>query len=90
MGRSQSTVSRELGRNRGQCGYRHRQAHGKAQQRQADKPKEVKPPPVLAGEIDALLEQQWSPEQVGRLKRESKASVCHLCLLGMKPSTRIC
>ncbi|WP_081485765.1 helix-turn-helix domain-containing protein [Thiothrix nivea] len=42
--RSQSTVSRELTRNRGARGYRHKQAHAKAQQRHADKPK--------AGQVD--------------------------------------
>ncbi len=32
LGRSQSTFSRELGRNTGQRGYRHQQAHGKAKE----------------------------------------------------------
>jgi IS30 family transposase len=39
LGHNQSTISRELRRNRGQRGYRHKQAHGKAQQRHADKRK---------------------------------------------------
>lgn len=78
LGRSQSTVSRELRRNRGQRGYRHKQAHSQAQQRHADKPKAVKLTSELVRDIDALLEQQWSPEQVsGRLKQEGKAWVCH-------------
>jgi IS30 family transposase len=74
LGRSQSTISRELTRNRGQRGYRHKQAHTKAQQRHADKPKAVKLTPELAGSIGLLLEQQWSPEQIsGRLKAEGKS-----------------
>lgn len=79
LGRNQSTISRELTRNRGQRGYRHKQAHTKAQQRQVDKPKAVKLTPELAGSIDALLlGQQWSPEQIsGRLGAEGKATVCH-------------
>ncbi len=78
LGRSQSTISRELRRNRGQRGYRHKQAQAKAQQRHADKPKAVKLTPELAGSIGTLLEQQWSPEQIsGRLKEESKTTVCH-------------
>lgn len=79
LGRSQSTVSRELARNRGQRGYRHKQAHAKARQRHVDKPKAVRLTPELAGSIDALLlGQQWSPEQIsGRLKAEGKAAVCH-------------
>ncbi|WGZ93011.1 MAG: IS30 family transposase [Candidatus Thiothrix putei] len=78
LGRSQSTISRELTRNRGQRGYRHKQAHTKAQQRHADKPKAVKLTPELAVSIDTLLEQQWSPEQIsGRLKAEGKTTICH-------------
>jgi len=78
LGRSQSTVSRELRRNRGQRGYRHQQAHSKAQQRHAYKAKAVKLTPALVSNIDALLEQQWSPEQIsGRLTQEGQASVCH-------------
>ncbi|WGZ94146.1 MAG: IS30 family transposase [Candidatus Thiothrix putei] len=78
LGRSQSTISRELTRNRGQRGYRHKQAHAKAQQRHADKPKAVKLTPELAVSIDTLLEQQWSPEQIsGRLKAEGKTTICH-------------
>lgn len=79
LGRSQSTIHRELTRNRGQRGYRHKQAHAKAQQRHVEKPKVVKLTPELAGNIGTLLEeQQWSPEQIsGRLKADGKASVCH-------------
>lgn len=78
LGRSQSTISRELTRNRGQRGYGHKQAHSKAQQRQANKPKAVKLTPELAVSIGTLLEQQWSPEQIsGRLKAEGKATICH-------------
>ena len=78
LGRSQSTISRELTRNRGQRGYRYKQAHTKAQQRHADKPKAVKLTPELAVSIGTLLEQQWSPEQIsGRLKAEGKATICH-------------
>lgn len=78
LGRSQSSISRELSRNRGQRGYRHKQAQGKARQRHADKHKAVKMTPALVNNIDELLEQQWSPEQIsGRLKQEGKATVCH-------------
>ncbi|MBK8455178.1 MAG: IS30 family transposase [Thiofilum sp.] len=78
LGRSPSTISRELTRNRGQRGYRHKQAHAKAQQRHANKPKAVKLTPELAVSMGTLLEQQWSPEQIsGRLKAEGKATICH-------------
>lgn len=78
LGRSQSTISRELSRNRGQRGYHHKQAHNKAQRRHAEKPKAIKLTPALMLSIDSLLEQQWSPEQIsGRLKEEGKECVCH-------------
>lgn len=78
LGRSQSTITRELNRNRGQRGYRHKQAQAKAEQRHADKPKAIKLTAELVGSINALLEKQWSPEQIsGRLKAEGKATVCH-------------
>lgn len=78
LGRSQSTISRELKRNRGQRGYRHKQAQAKAEQRHLDKPKAVKLTAELIGSIDTMLEKQWSPEQIsGRLKAEGKVAVCH-------------
>ena len=42
LGRSQSTISRELDRNTGQRGYRHKQADQLSQERHNDKPKAVK------------------------------------------------
>lgn len=58
LGRSQSTISRELRRNRGQRGYRHKQAHAKAQQRHADKPKAVKLTLELVSNLNMLLVEQ--------------------------------
>ena len=77
LGRSQSTISRELNRNKGKRGYRHKQAHTKAQQRHKDKPKAIKLTLELTNDIDKMLEQQWSPEQIsGRLGAERKIRVC--------------
>ncbi len=42
LGRSQATISRELARNTGQRGYRHKQADRMAQERHQTKPKSVK------------------------------------------------
>ncbi len=39
IGRSKSTIYRELHRNKGKKGYRHKQAHAKACKRQTDKVK---------------------------------------------------
>lgn len=42
IGRNKSTISRELQRNTGKCGYRYQQAQIKARQRHFDKPKAIK------------------------------------------------
>jgi len=78
LGRSQSTISREIRRNTGQRGYRHKQAGCLAQERHVDKPKAIK----LTGEIKDVIEckllQDWSPEQVaGWLEKEGILKLHH-------------
>jgi IS30 family transposase len=75
LGRSPSTVSRELHRNRpaqaGKNGYRAMLAQAKAEHR-AKRPKASKLASCerLRAEVQAMLEQQMSPEQIsGRLPR---------------------
>lgn len=75
-----STISRELTRNRGQRGYRHRQAHQKAVDRKRNAsavPRKMTP--ALLAVIDGKLSnQQWSPEQIaGWLKREQAVEISH-------------
>jgi IS30 family transposase len=71
VGVSPSTVSRELRRNRGQRGYRPQQAHQKALARRQHKAHTTKMTPPVVAQIEALIGQDWSPEQVaGRLLRE--------------------
>ena len=78
MGRSKSTISRELRRNKGNCGYRYQQAQIKAQRRHLDKPKAIKLDEAMKQVITPLIEEKWSPEQIsGRLKRLEKPSVSH-------------
>ena len=72
LGLSQSTVSKELARNRGQRDYRPGQAQRKASERQASKKKRSR---VITGELEAeirkRLEIKHSPEQISlRLKSE--------------------
>lgn len=72
VGVSQSTVSKELARNRGLRGYRPKQAQRKASERQAAKKKRSR---VIAGDLEAeicrRLELRHSPEQISlRLKTE--------------------
>src|ERR1035437_232661 len=62
---SQSEVSREICRNRGQRGYRFKQAEAKAQARQAIRSKPRKLTVQLRCMIEAKLRQmRWSPEQI--------------------------
>ena len=71
LGVSPSTVSRELGRNRGPRGYRAHQAHQQALARRRHKAKATKMTPAVVARVEALIGQDWSPEQVaGRLHRE--------------------
>lgn len=78
LGRSQSTLSREISRNTGQRGYRHKQAHGLAEQRHKNKPKAVKLTEEVKQFIEGYLKQDWSPEQItGRLEREGIIKLHH-------------
>lgn len=71
LGRSQGALSREINRNKGQRGYRHKQAHAFAQQRQKEKPKAVKLTDAIKQRISDDIRSDWSPEQVaGRLEKE--------------------
>lgn len=78
IGRSKSTISRELRRNKGQRGYRHQQAQIKAERRHADKPKAIKLDEAMKQVIKPLIEEKWSPEQIsGRLKILDEPTVSH-------------
>ena len=70
LGVHKSTISRELRRNRGQRGYRPKQAHRKAMVRRKEKVQ-----PRISDDDWALIEEKirldWSPEQIsGWLERE--------------------
>jgi IS30 family transposase len=70
-----STVGRDINRNRGRCGYRPRQADQKACNRRKTPRRIVR---IQWDEVDALLRQDWSPEQVsGWLKTQERKSVSH-------------
>ncbi|WP_221895318.1 helix-turn-helix domain-containing protein [Bathymodiolus japonicus methanotrophic gill symbiont] len=76
--RSQSNISREIKRNTGQRGYRHKQAEYFAQERHKNKPKEVKLTDEIKGIVNVRIEDDWSPEQIaGRLKQEGIISLHH-------------
>src|SRR4051812_39570715 len=66
LGRSASTISREIGRNRDLDGrYRpHHAEHAAKARMRRPRPRRVAVDGVLAGAVARLLGQRWSPEQV--------------------------
>ena len=78
LGVSQSTVSREMCRNRGQRGYRFKQAEAKAQARQAIRSRPRKLTAPLRRKIEAKLRQmRWSPEQISGWLFEQGIKLSH-------------
>jgi IS30 family transposase len=78
VGTTQSTISRELRRNRGQRGYRHKQAHRLAMARRLGAAKSVKMTPEMVRRVEQKLRENWSPEQIsGWLAKERGESLSH-------------
>lgn len=78
LDRSESTISREIGRNRGECGYRHRQAQRSAEERRFASRRREKFTPVMQAEIERHLRADLSPEQVtGLMRRKGEETVSH-------------
>lgn len=76
LGVHKSTVGRELKRNHGKRGYRPQQAHNLAMERRQKGLPRIST--KLWAEVDRLLRQDWSPEQIsGRLKKEQKICISH-------------
>ena len=78
LGVSQSAVSREIYRNRGERGYRFKQAEAKAQARQAIRSKPRKLTVPTRSKIEAKLRQmRWSPEQISGWLSEQGIKLSH-------------
>ena len=78
LGVSQSAVSREMRRNRGQRGYRFKQAEATAQARQAIRSKPRKLTAPIRRKIEAKLRQmRWSPEQISGWLSEQGIKLSH-------------
>ncbi len=80
IGVHKSTLSREVRRNRGQRGYRPKQAQTSAcaRKQQQTRAAAARIEPATWLQIESLVRKDWSPEQVsGHLKREQKISVSH-------------
>lgn len=81
IGRSKSTISRELSRNKGERGWRPRQAQQKAEERLTKRGAgNVKRVSTAAWEFakEHLQKEQWSPDQIaGYLKVEGLETISH-------------
>lgn len=76
LGRAVSSIFRELVRNRGQKGYRPKQAHWKAQ-RQAKRPGPRRFTEAVRADAVARLRMGWTPEIISqRARLEGRAGVC--------------
>lgn len=64
VGTTQPTISRELRRNRGERGYRHKQAQRKATERRQNASRRIKMTPELIKLIEEKVSCKWSPEQI--------------------------
>lgn len=77
LGRSPSTISRELRRNKGLRGYRPKQAHTLAQHRKQERDRRQIPESGWT-RVEQLLLEDWSPEQIsGWLAQEEGLKVSH-------------
>ncbi|WP_308318445.1 IS30 family transposase [Thiolapillus sp.] len=70
-GRSASTISRELRRNRGIEGYQAETAQRVADRRRREAGKRHKRTPELIAWVEARLRDDWSPEQIAGSLREA-------------------
>ncbi|VAW80201.1 Mobile element protein [hydrothermal vent metagenome] len=78
LGRDQSTISREINRNTGLRGYRHKQAQHLTQERHYRKSKAAKLTDDIKKLIEKHVNQDWSPEQIaGRLEKEGVIKLHH-------------
>lgn len=80
IGVHRSTVGREIKRNcdKRSMEYRHDLAQRKYATRQKNKPKHIRFTPLVKQDIEKLLKEDYSPEQVvGQLKKLGKATVSH-------------
>lgn len=77
--RDKSTIYREIKRNRGQKGYRYKQAQEKHQERKMTSYKHSKWTISIENLVTVYLqEDQWSPEQIsGYIKRTLNISISH-------------
>ena len=78
VGTSQPTISRELRRNKGACGYRYKQAQNMSENRRLIATRPIKMTPQITNLIDSKLLLKWSPDQIsGWLRSEKDTLISH-------------
>jgi len=78
VGASQATISRELRRNTGQRGYRHKQAQRLSDDRRNQASKAIKMTKAMIERVEEKLMEKWSPEQIsGWLSKEQGETLSH-------------
>lgn len=78
IGVNQSTISRELRRNRGERGYRCKQAQEKAGERRRLAVQCYRMTPAMIECVETFIRQRWSPEQIsGWLLQTEKLLISH-------------
>ena len=78
LGRDKSTLSRELKRNKGERGYRPRQAQEKSEARARSCANSRRIPEAAWTYVEEKINLDWSPEQIaGRMAYEGLETVSH-------------
>lgn len=78
IGVTQSTINRELRRNAGERGYRHKQAQQMSEDRRMRAVKAIKMTPKMIKLVESKPRLKWSPEQIsGWLLEERKELLSH-------------
>ena len=78
IGVNQATISRELSRNQGKKGYRHKQAHKLCNKRRLSASRATKMTHDLIAMIRNKLKRKWSPDQIsGWLLRAKDIKISH-------------
>jgi IS30 family transposase len=78
LGRDKSSIYRELNRNKGERGYRPKQAHEKASHKRQTACKAIKMTSGLVNLIESKISEDWSPEQIsGWLQNEHSLQISH-------------
>jgi len=75
--RHPSTISRELRRNKGLKGYRHKQANKLAVERRGSAKKSIKLTAQVQGWIETLIKQDLSPEQISSYLQKHRGVKLH-------------